>query len=44
MGDLGKFIVAKGFKKLQTNAQSGHTGDDPHLLLEPEERGGGDLT
>ena len=47
MGDLGKLIVAKGFKnlpKVQKIAQSGHTGYDPHLLLEPEERGGGDLT
>ena len=29
VGDLGKLIVAKGFKKLpkvQKNAQSGHTG------------------
>ena len=31
VGDLGKLIVAKGFKKLhkvQKNAQSGHTGID----------------
>ena len=31
VGDLGKFIVAKGFKKLlkvQKIARSGHTGHD----------------
>ena len=34
MGDLGKLIVAKGFKKLpkvQKIAQSGHTGQMEHL-------------
>ena len=34
MGDLGKFIVAKGFKKLpkvQNIAQSGHTDPSPTL-------------
>ena len=34
MGDLGKLIVAKGFKKLpkvQNIAQSGHTGWDSEL-------------
>ena len=32
LGDLGKLIVAKGFKKLpkvQKIANSGHTGDSP---------------
>ena len=34
VGDFGKFIVAKGFKKLpkvQKVAQSGHTGDGNQL-------------
>ena len=34
VGDLGKFIVAKGFKKLpkvQKIAQSGHTGQKRQL-------------
>ena len=33
--DLGKFIVAKGFKKLpkvQKIANSGHTGDGSHSI------------
>ena len=36
VGDLGKIIVAKGFKKLhkvQKIAQSGHTGLDGSFLL-----------
>ena len=38
VGDLGKFIVAKGFKKLpkvQKIAQSGHTELDPWSILLP---------
>ena len=37
VGDLGKLIVAKGFKKLpkvQKIATSGHTGNLPHLLMQ----------
>ena len=36
VGDLGKFIVAKGFKKLpkvQKIAQSGHTGYDSRPIV-----------
>ena len=35
VGDLGKFIVAKGFKKfpkVQKIAQSGHTAYNYHIL------------
>ena len=37
VGDLGKFVVAKGFKKLpkvQKIANSGHTGTRTRLLLD----------
>ena len=37
VGDLGKLIVAKSFKKLpkvQKISQSGHTGDDASPLIE----------
>ena len=36
VGDLGKLIVAKGFKKLpkvQKIARSGHTGGQSHYLV-----------
>ena len=35
VGDLGKIIVTKGFKKLykvQKIAQSGHTAKEPHRV------------
>ena len=35
LGDLGKLIVAKGFKKLpkvQKIARSGHTGHNQHFI------------
>ena len=38
VGDLGKFIVAKGFKKLpkvQKIANSGHTAHSPYSALGP---------
>ena len=39
VGDLGKFIVAKGFKKLpkvQKIANSGHTGGNGHSIRQKE--------
>ena len=43
VGDLGKLIVAKGFKKLpkvQKIAQSGHTGHDRKTFWSPSLRYG----
>ena len=43
LGDLGKLIVAKGFKKLpkiQKIARSGHTASEPTNTKRTEKRGG----
>ena len=42
LGDLGKLIVAKGFKKLpkiQKIARSGHTASEPTNTKRTEKRG-----